>query len=517
MGRNQMLILRESKRVDKVYDVVIVGSGLGGLACGAILAREGYSVCILEKNKQIGGGLQTFVRKKVIFDSGVHYVGGLEKGQNLYQLFRFLGIMDKLKIRRMDEDCFDTILFDGDPVEYKYAQGYDRFIKSMIEQFPDEEEAIRKYCDKILEVCDVFPLYNLRSGSFLEKAGVLELDAQSFIESLTQNKKLQSVLAGSNLLYAGQSYKTPFYVHALVINSYIESSWRFIDGGSQIGRFLAREIISREGVILKHIDVRKLEEENGEIKFAEAVDGKRYFGKTFISNVHPQQTLEMVASDRIKKAYRSRINGLENSISTLTLNIVLKKKTIKYSNRNYYAFSEIDVWTISNHTDENWPRGYAMFYTPDRDEQQYADAVTLMTYMRFDEVDQWRDTHNTVAREDDRGEEYESFKQTKAEKLLNLVYQRFPELKEAIDTYYISTPLTLRDYLGTADGSLYGITKDHRDPMKTFISPRTKIPNLLLTGQNLNMHGVLGVTVSAVLTCSQILDGEYLIEKIRNA
>ncbi|HTH56361.1 MAG TPA: NAD(P)/FAD-dependent oxidoreductase [Cyclobacteriaceae bacterium] len=503
--------------VDKVYDVVIVGSGLGGLACGAILAREGYDVCILEKNKQIGGGLQTFVRKKVIFDSGVHYVGGLAKGQNLNQLFRFLGIMDKLKIRKMDEDCFDTILFDNDPVEYKYAQGYDRFIKSMIEQFPDEEEAIREYCRKILEVCSVFPLYNLRNGSFMEKANVLELDAQTFIESLTENKKLQSVLAGSNLLYAGQSYKTPFYVHALVINSYIESSWRFIDGGSQIGRFLAREIISRGGVIFKHIDVRKLEEKDGEINFAEDADGKRYFGKMFISNVHPQQTLDMVSSDRLKKAYRNRINNLENSISTLTLNVVLKKKTIKYSNRNYYSFSGIDVWTVSDHTEENWPRGYAMFYTPDREQQEYADAVTLMTYMRFDEVSVWKDTHNTVAREDDRGEGYKKFKHVKAEKLLEYVYLRFPELKDAIDTYYISTPLTLRDYLGTTDGSLYGVTKDHRDPLKTFISPRTKIPNLLLTGQNLNMHGVLGVTVSAVLTCSQILDSEYLIEKIRNA
>ena len=69
------------------YDIVIVGSGLGGLACGTILAKEGYKVCVLEKNKQIGGNLQTYVRDRVIFDSGVHYVGGLDKGQNLYAAF----------------------------------------------------------------------------------------------------------------------------------------------------------------------------------------------------------------------------------------------------------------------------------------------------------------------------------------------------------------------------------------------------------------------------------------------
>ena len=90
------------------FDIVILGSGMGGLVCGDILSREGYSVCVLEKNKQIGGCLQTYVREKMIFDSGVHYLGGLEKGQNLYQIFQYLGIMDKLKLKRMEEDVFDS-------------------------------------------------------------------------------------------------------------------------------------------------------------------------------------------------------------------------------------------------------------------------------------------------------------------------------------------------------------------------------------------------------------------------
>ena len=66
--------------------IVIVGSGIGGLVCGAILAKEGYKVLVLERNKQIGGCLQIFVRDKLIFNSSVHYVGGLDKGQNLYKV-----------------------------------------------------------------------------------------------------------------------------------------------------------------------------------------------------------------------------------------------------------------------------------------------------------------------------------------------------------------------------------------------------------------------------------------------
>ena len=499
------------------HDVVIIGSGLGGLASGVILAREGYKVCVLERNKQIGGTLQTYARNKVIFDSGVHYVGGLEKGQNLYRLFSYLGIMDKIKIRRMDEDMVDGIMFSGDPKIYRYAQGYDRFIRNMVTDFPDEEEAIRKYCDRIREVCKRFPMYNLQVGDYLEKEGMLDIDIQTFIESITLNKKLQNVLMGTNLLYAGIPYKTPFYVHALVVNSYIESSFRFVDGGSQIARLLAREITTRGGVIQKHVHVTRLVEENGALQFAESAAGERYYGNMFISNVHPAKTMEMTESSMIKKVFRNRLKNLEGSISMFYVSIVLKKNTMKYRNSNFYCYGEDSAWCILNYTPENWPNGFALFYSASSKNSEYAEGITLMGYMRYEEVKKWENSFNTVTEESGRGEAYENFKRERAERLFDFAEKWIPGLKDAIAHYYVATPLTLRDYVGTDDGSLYGFVKDYRDPMRTFISPRTKIPNLFLTGQNLNLHGVLGVTVSAVVTCSEILGREYILNKIEHA
>ncbi|HEX6224445.1 MAG TPA: NAD(P)/FAD-dependent oxidoreductase [Chryseolinea sp.] len=500
------------------YDIVIIGSGLGGLACGTILAREGYKVCILEKNKQIGGNLQTYVRDRVIFDSGVHYVGGLDKGQNLYQLFKYLGIMDKLKLRKMDEDVFDAIVFEGDPVVYKYAQGYENFIKTLAREFPGEEQSIRNYCAAIKEVCSKFPLYNLKSGGGLfEKMTALEMDTKTFIESVTPNKKLQNVLAGNNLLYAGAPYKTPFYVHALIVNSYIESSYRFINGGSQISKYLSRAIHAHGGKILKHVKVAKIQEEGGVVVYAETDKGARYYGKTFISNIHPSQTLDMIESSMIKKAYRNRIKSLENSISTFYANVVMQKNSFKHLNHNYYYFEKEDPWAVLNYTQENWPLGFALFFTTSAPDEEYTEGVTVMAYMRFEDVKKWENTFNTVSNEASRGEDYEAFKKEKAEILFDIVERQFPGFKSKIKSYTTATPLSARDYIGTDDGSLYGLTKDYRDPLKSFISPRTKIPNLLLTGQNLNLHGVLGVTVSAVLTSSQILGMDYLIEKIHNA
>lgn len=500
------------------FDIVIIGSGMGGLVCADILGREGYKVCVLEKNKQVGGSLQTYVRDRVIFDSGVHYLGGLGKGQNLYQVFKYLGLMDRLKLQKMDEDVFDKILIENDDKEYVYAQGYENFIQQLLKDFPDEEKALRTYCDKIKEVCSKFPLYNLRSGGDInEKTSVLEIDAQAYIESITANKKLQAVLAGNNTLYAGKGGMTPLYVHAMILNSYIESSWKCIDGGSAIGKYMVENIRKHGGDIRRNAEVKKIVVEEGKVSCVELADGSRVFAGHFISNMHPVRTLEMTETDLIKPAYRGRVKQLENTVSSFIVNIVFHKDAFPYLKHNYYYHKEGQVWNMTDYTEENWPLGYALFFSASSRSDVYAESMTILAYMKFDEVKQWAGTFNTVSNEVDRGKDYEAFKKRKAELLIDLVEEKFPGLKKAVKSYYTATPLSYRDYIGNDDGSMYGIAKDYRNPLKTFISPRTKIPNLFLTGQNLNLHGVLGAAMSGLVTCTAFMGNETIIEKIRNA
>ncbi len=502
----------------KAYEIIIIGSGMGGLIVGALLSKNGYNVCVLEKNRQIGGCLQTYVRDKVIFDSGVHYIGGLEPGQNLYQIFKYLGIINKLKLQRMDINAFDKIIFDGDNLEYNLAQGHENFIKQLLIHFPNEEEALRSYCNKITEVCSKFPLYKLQSGSFFdEKSSILGIDTKGFIESITNNVRLQEVLAGNNSLYAGSPDKTPFYIHALVLNSFLESSWKCVDGGSQIARLLSKSITENGGEIRRNAKVKRITEEQGRIIHVELNDGTQIQGMHFISNIHPVKTMELVDSGIIKNAYRNRLKSLENTISSFTLNIVLKKDSFRYFKNNYYCHDHGSVWESAEYTEKNWPLGYAIFLQPSSKVTNFAIGMTILSYMRYDEVRQWQDTNNTVSNVEDRGPEYETFKKHKAEILISKVEKKFPGLRNCIQSYYTATPLSYRDYIGNDDGSLYGIVKDYKNPLKTFISPKTKIPNLYLTGQNLNLHGILGVAISGIITASIFLDSEKLIEKIRNA
>lgn len=502
--------------VQRKYDVVIIGSGLGGLVCGAILAKEGKRVCILEKNEQIGGCLQTFRREGVTFDTGVHYIGGLEKGQNLWKIFNYLGIMDRLETARMDEQGFDIVLFKDDEQEYPYGMGYESFKVQLLSKFPEERAAIEKYCADMQRICDSVPLYNLRPEDDFGDSEGFTIGIKAYLENLTTNKKLQSVLGGTNLLYAGTE-KTPLYMHALVVNSYIESAHRIKNGGDNIAKLLARVVKELGGEVLRKNEVKKIEVEQGAAKYIELENGEQILGDVFISGIHPAKTFELTDTDALRPAYRNRIKGLENSISTFVLYLVLKPGTVPFRNRNYYYYDENNVWKTGEYTEESWPYMYAMFEEVPEKATGFTEGISIMTYMRFDEVEQWADTHHTTLDENIRSEAYQEFKKRKAEKLLNMVALKFPNIRECIQSYYTSTPLSYRDYMGTDDGSMYGIVKDVNEPMKSMISVKTKVPNLYLTGQNINLHGILGVTECALLTCGAIIGKEYLLNKIKSA
>ncbi len=245
---------------------------------------------------------------------------------------------------------------------------------------------------------------------------------------------------------------------------------------------------------------------------------KKVTAKHFISNLHPAQTIKITDSEALRKAYRSRMqSNLDNTIGTFLLNIVLKKDTFPYLNHNYYHHETENAWKGINYTNENWPLTYALFVNASSKHEHYADSLTVMTYMRYEDVAKWKDTFNTDSQPAVRGSDYEAFKKEKAKRLLDIVAKKFPDIRECIKSYYVATPLSYRDYQGTGDGSMYGISRDYRDSFKTFIAARTRVPNLFLTGQNLNVHGVLGVTISALMTCGELLDMEELLNKINAA
>ena len=505
------------KLMSQMYDVAIVGAGLGGLVCGNILSGAGMKVIVLEKNSQLGGSMQVFSREKRIFDTGVHYVGGLDDGQILDRYFKFLKIRDKLNMIRMDDDGFDRFRFGEEELVYKYAQGLDHFTESMIEQFPGEAAAIKTYRDKIVEVCSRFPMYNLESPDakyVLDET--MSLPAAGFIESLSDNKRFTNVLSGSNLLYAGVRELSPFYQHALILNSYLMSAWKPINGGSQIATALARVIRENGGEIRKRAHVEKIDMQSD--RAVVSIKGQDpVVAKKVISNVHPITTFDLVGAEKFRKSYVNRLQRLESTMSSFSVYLVLEEGKVPYENYNTYQFNMDDVWGGTTYTEDEWPNGWFMSHGASSKHLPYTDAISVLCYMHYDEVKQWVDTYNTVAEKGDRGQTYEEFKQIKIEKVLTALRKAYPELMKHVKNAYASTPLTYRDYIGSPDGAMYGFAKDYRSFLSTSVYPRTSVPNLYLTGQNVSSHGILGVTVGAVTTCFELLDRVSLIKKIISA
>ena len=94
-------MLTESNRMSE-RKVVIIGSGLGGLACGVILGRNGYHVTVLEKERQVGGCLQCFARNGAKFETGMHFNGSALEVQTLYRLLKYLNVIPDIKLSQLD-------------------------------------------------------------------------------------------------------------------------------------------------------------------------------------------------------------------------------------------------------------------------------------------------------------------------------------------------------------------------------------------------------------------------------
>lgn len=489
------------------YDAVIIGSGLGGLECAHILSKAGMSVLLLERGTQAGGCLQSYRRLGLAFDTGFHYVGGLDKGQSLHSAFRHLGLL-RLPWQRLDNH-FDRVTIGNQT--FNFAQGYDAFVETLTVAFPAERDALNKYAD-MLKQCgeQQFDALNPQTGESSVLSRLFETSAYQYLTETFHDPLLINVLCGTSLKMELRKESLPLFTFAHGNGSFIESSWRLKGDGSLIINSLADGIRMHGGEIICNAEVRELVEKDGKLVHAVCSNGEIYEGTIFISNIHPAVTCNLVKqSSRMKKVYRSRITHLENTFGMFTVSLRIKPQTLRYFNWNQYIYKEPDVWAF--HLKNNPVSGVLVSCRIPEDGSKYVQQVDLLTPMNWSECEQW--SHTEVGR---RGEDYKAMKKRVADECITLAERFIPGLRDRITGCYTSTPLTYRNYTLTPEGSAYGLRKDFRNPMITLLSPRTPIPNLLLTGQNLMLHGLHGVTMTALFTCAEVLGKESIWNIVKN-
>lgn len=485
---------------------VVIGAGLGGLECGVLLQKHGYKVTVLEHDTHIGGYLQSYHRGSAYFDAGFHYIGSFGEGEPLNRMFKALGLTD-LPWHKLDGNCADKIVIGNR--QYPIPQGYDRLADTLCSLFPDDKEGIIAITNIIREVSkhlfDNLIYDDVSRSKFME---LMSVSAYDFLRQNIRNERLFQLLSAVSTRTELRKDSTPLYVWAQQFGSFVQSAYRIEGGGMQIANRLKEQIEQSDGQVLTNSTVTKINEQGGRIVSVCVNDKETVPLDLLVSAIQPAQTMALLdkQGSAIHGIYRKRIQSLPLTYGMFTANIRLKPNCVKYSNFNYVIAKEnTDFWELKT---DKVNVVLVSEYVP-QNGSEYISQLDLLTPLTYEQIQPWENT-----RQGHRGESYVAFKQQLTEQCLTLAEQHIPNLRNAIDKVYTSTPLTYRHYANAERGNAFGTLKDFRSPLTTIISPKTAIPNLFLTGQHLCMHGILGVTATAFLTAKNILGKEVVLDDL---
>ena len=490
--------------------VVVIGGGLGGLVSGALLAKEGYKVTVLEKNAIIGGGLQTFKRKGVSFPTGMHVFGGFGEDGQLRKLFTYLGIMDRLSLRAMDEEGYDVVKVLEDGASYSLPKGKEHFINYLGEVFPSEKANIRAYVDKLFALSEEEDLFYLREQKpqvFMSVSEDAILPYDELMDRYITDPKLKGVLSYLNPLMGGKPGTTPAFMSALLGVLHIGGTYQFVGSSQQMAELLEEVIETAGGQVLANEEVVRIEVEGREVCRVITKQGNAYHDDSYISDVHPDVLLRLVDDKAFPTSFRSRIQSIPETRSCFKVYVKFKEGAFPYVNHTNYCLSDYDTkYDISQ---SEWPNS-VMYYTPAVEGQgSYAETMVIIGEMDYEWVKPWEATQ--VGH---RGASYEQWKRQMTEQVRDFMEKIYPDIREKTEFVMASSPLTIRDYYGNKEGSNYGFLRDSHNIMLSQLSVFTKVRNLYLTGQNVNIHGMCGVALTAIQTVEALVGTNTVVRKI---
>ena len=405
----------------------------------------------------------------------------------MYDIFSRIGLM-QLPWQRLDADGFDRVTISGET--FCFAEGYEAFVRQLSDRFPKEKDALGQFVE-MLRQSDAA---GFGSPEVFSQFGI---NAYDWLTSVVSDPLLLNVLSGTSLKMELRRESLPLFAFAHGNSSYIQSSWRLRGDGNMIVKTLVDGIQSSGGRVVCRAEVEELVEREGRIVAARCTDGETYEGDIFVSDIHPVQTFSLVKESQVlRRIFRRRVGMLENTFGMFTASLVLKPGSMDYFNHNKFVYRRPDVWTCGECNDGV---GGLMISARVPEEGSDLRQIDLLTPMQWSRVRQWADT-----RVGHRGADYLYMKQQMAAECISLAETVIPGLSDMVAETHTTTPLTYRDYTLTPEGAAYGARKDSRNVAVTMLSPRTPLPNLLLTGQSVMLPGLEGVAMTALMTCREI-------------
>ena len=511
---------------DGPWDAAVIGSGMGGMAAAALLARLGQRILVLEKHGIPGGFTQTFIRPGYRWDVGVHIIGEMSERS-------FPGrLLDDLAGGRLHwepvGDVYDEFNFpDGFTIQFPDSP--QAFRDMLTEAFPDERQGIEDYLTLVKNTAKA-------SGRYLQMRAApkaltfggqrkaveaalphLEATTQEVLESLVSDPRLQSVLAAQWGYYGDPPSQSSFAMHALMAYHFMYGAYYPAGTAASIAPAMLQTVADAGGWTAVRRPVDRITTARGKTTGVELADGTTIPARRVISAAGAPLTDSLLGGEA-PSAWDSAYRKAGPAHLSLYLGFagadIERLGAVRHCQWYYDSWSVEEVhWDI--HPDRPLGKAPVLFcsfpstkdphHDPGPEQRHTGEAITFVPWEPFTD---WLGTKWKR-----RGDSYDSFKQRLTDELLAQYLTHYPQLEPYIDHVELSTPLSTHHFTGAFRGSIYGLGTQPDRFTDDSLLPRTGIRGLFLAGSDAATPGVTGALIGgalAAVAAEPIRAGRYL-------
>ncbi|HAK59105.1 MAG TPA: hypothetical protein DCO77_01810 [Nitrospiraceae bacterium] len=487
----------------RVFDDIVVGSGVSGLTMSLLLAMNGRKVLLLEKNPRIGGSLSRFSKKGAPFDTGFHFTGGLQKGGLLYDMLSVLGIRDAIEPVFLSEDNANSFFIESENRTYNVPYGIQRMKDQLKEYFPKESAAIDGYFDRVLDVCEKTPSMNLHSLT-ANQSHINEdfIALEEVLNGLTDNRSLRAVLCGFAMCYGVRPDEISFANHSRICIGLYESVARVREGGTAFENAFKKKLTEYGVDIACNTHIVELADIHGK-KVGRFIlsSGEEVTAQNCIFTIHPKEILKVLPQEYLSRAFQDRVSSFESSTGFFSLFALLDE------GQEEPNFGETIV-SILPHTDitrqldppSQGPSALVVIKSREDGGDKKQNVICALEPSSHEHVQQWKDT--TVGK---RPQAYLDYKQQRIDAMTERIFSVFPNYKGHLHVVDSASVLTFRDYLNNYDGSAYGV----KQKLGQYnLRGRLPLHNLHAAGQSALLPGVIGAMMSSFIVARALIPEE---------
>jgi phytoene dehydrogenase-like protein len=452
-------------------DVIVVGAGLGGLVLGALLAKRGRKITVLEQHNIPGGCATIFRRKSFRFEVGLHAMDGLDEVDAKVQLFQELDLLNKVpfvhvprtEFYRFKHDCLD-ITIPGT------VAGAVQVLSSI---FPREKKRIVEFFKTITTIRrDLNKLFLLEKWKLYGSMMVLPFlypklvqyrntTVGDFLDAMFDDEMLKLVLVANILYYHDDPRKLSLFWYCLSQGSFISGGVHFIKGGSQVlANYLASYIREHGGEVLLSHRVDEILVDHGcavGVRYTKTRGHMRPEGMRKARIVVANAALPVVVNELIKgpelAPYRAKINGLQKSCSFLSLYLGLKMPPKALGNQTYSTIIPgesvacFDDLAREFRTTDWCKKGFEFVDYSQVDHGLAPPGKSVSVISLVDYIWNWDALPE---------QQYKAQKDQVAHVLIDKLETLVPGIKESIELYEVGTPRTIVRYTKNPEGCIYG-------------------------------------------------------------